>query len=155
MNYIHYGHENFDPVYMLSTMNPAYKYRRHDKPHGLWASPVDCEFPWKEWCENEDFHTDTLDKSFTFSLFPDARVLHVNHLCDIEPFVRYVHHSIPDPSLSWSYPMLHLNAIYDKYDAMELHMSKHWNELHDFSIFYSWDVDSIVVWNPDVVAVNE
>lgn len=147
MNYIHYGHESFDPLYMLSTMKYAYKYRRRDKPHGLWASPVDCELPWKEWCENEDFHTDTLDKSFTFSLSPDARVLHAKHLRDIEPFIRY------DNSISdrWTYPMLYLDAIYKMYDAMEVHMSKHWNELHDFSLFYSWDVDSIVVWNPDVI----
>lgn len=148
MNYIHYGHKSFDPIYMLSTMNHAFKYRRRDKPHGLWASPVDCELPWKEWCENEDFHTDTLDKSFTFSLSPDARVLHVNHILDIEPFIRYER---LDPDLLWSYPELRLNTIYNKYDAMEVHMSKHWNELHDSPLFYSWDVDSIVVWNPDVI----
>ena len=42
------------------------------------------------------------------------------------------------------------------YDALEIDHSEHYCELHGFSNcqgqwFYSWDVDSILIWNPDVV----
>jgi len=34
---------------------------------------------------------------------------------------------------------------------MEVYMNDNYNELHNTPIFYVWDVDSLVVWNPDMV----
>lgn len=147
MDYIHYGHDSFDPVYLLSTMNPVYKYRRRDKPHGLWASPVDCKWGWKDWCESEDYSTGPLDKSFTFEL-KTCRVLHVRKPKDIEPYVERV-----SEGYLFDHCKLNLAKIYNEYDAMELHLSENWR-LRDIEVFYGWDVDSIVVWNPDVVVLK-
>ena len=46
---------------------------------------------------------------------------------------------------------LNLEKIYKHFDAMELHLSDDRNGLRDTNVFYGWDVDSIVVWNPDVI----
>ena len=146
MEYIHYGSDHFEKDKLLSTMNPAYKYRRFDKPHGLWASPVKSDLGWKNWCENEDYATEKLDESFTFTL-KTCRVLHIRRPGDIEPYLEKVP---PYKGQLFDHWKLNLSKIYKNFDAMELHLSENWR-LHDTDIFYSWDVDSIVIWNPDVI----
>lgn len=139
--YIHCGSNEFKPELVKKS------YARWDKPSGLWASPEDAEFSWKDWCECEEFHVDRLKSSFRFTLKKIAKVLQVYSLADIKPFL-----SDNPESLFWQ-KKLNLNEIYSKFDAMEVHMSANWCELHDFHLFYTWDVDSIVIWNPDVVEV--
>ena len=40
----------------------------------------------------------------------------------------------------------------NKYDGMVLIHGKHYWELHE-TAFYTWDVDSICVWNPDAIEI--
>ena len=48
--YIHYG------ATQLHEIQPVKNERFFSKPTGgLWASPVDEPFGWKEWCEREHF----------------------------------------------------------------------------------------------------
>jgi len=152
-NYIHYGNDHLDRNTMLQTIqtDPDGDYR--NKCGGFWGSPVDAEYGWYDWCIGEDFHTERLDTSFTFTLTPDARVLTVKSIKDLPPeCIRYeesdIHHR--DPRISFNY-------LKRYYDALEVVISSNWDELRGFSIeypglwFYSWDVDSILIWNPDVV----
>ena len=141
--YIHRGSDVFKPELIVK------KFDRFDKPSGLWASPEDSDWGWREWCEAEDFRSEEqLSKSFKFKLKESARVLHIRRLRDVEPFTTL------DPSfIFFDGHELDLNRIYSEFDAMEVHMSDNWCELHDSLLFYSWDVDSIVVWNPDVIEV--
>lgn len=146
MNYIHYGHDSFDKKYLVETIDYKHMFRRYDKPHGLWASPVDSEIGWKDWCECEDFETESLEKSFVFTLKP-CRVLHIKKPGDVTPYLD----KVPSyPGQLCDHYKLNLSKIYQEYDAMELHLSENWR-LRDMEVFYSWDVDSIVVWNPDVI----
>lgn len=141
--YIHCGSDVFKPELIVK------KFDRWDKPSGLWASPEDSDWGWREWCEAEDFRgKEELSKSFRFKLKSGARVLQIRHLRDVEPF------AILNPDFIFlNSRELDLNRIYSEFDAMEVHMSENWCELHDSHLFYSWDVDSIAVWNPDVIEV--
>jgi len=164
--YIHYGSDKFDPERFMpvddsyfDNYNPIMDI---NKPHhgvGLWASPVSCYISWKEWCENEDFHTERLQSHFEFTLKPEAKVLTIKCLNDIEPYTNTIaalkSHDYKGIITPWDYKRLAIDfkAIFDKFDAMELvHSPKTYMELHD-GLFNAWDVDSIIIWNKEVISV--
>ena len=145
--YIHYGHDKFQPEKLIN--RPRDPYMQLYKPAGLWASPVDSEWGWKDWCEREEFDLERLTTHFTFALSPDARVLEIHHADDIKDYlIANEEHWGPE---RWYNYTLDTKAIERDYDAMEVYMSDNYTELHDTSIFYIYDVDSLVVWNPDVI----
>lgn len=144
--YIHYNSDTFDKERLKRALTHDNKYRRGDKPFGLWASPVNAKYGWKEWCEDEEWRLDRLNESFEFSLSPEAKILTINKLEDAADFLIVDHAGMYSTQYYLNLPM-----IYDRYDAMEVNMSNDYMHLHDNNVFYSWDVDSIVIWNPDVI----
>lgn len=143
--YIHYGNDTFSREQITKTVKERNPYRT-DKPAGLWASPVDTDLGWKNYCEREEYKTETLSSSFKFKLRKGARVLHIHSLEDAEEYLL-----VKDKSEYNAWYELDLEKIYFNFDAMEVTMSDDWMNLHDNNVFYNWDVDSICVWNPYVV----
>lgn len=149
--YIHYGcdHFDFNKLYTqyLEAMNDFCNQNNflNKPPIGLWASPVNGHLTWKDWCEAEDFHTDRLDKSFTFTLTDSAKVLMVRSMDDAKEYIM----TMLD---KYHTRFVDFEKIMRNFDAMELCHDDNYMELHSYpGMFNSWDVDSIVVWNPKVV----
>lgn len=139
--YIHYGAEPFNRDLIVPIRNRLY----FTKPWGgLWASPVDAPFGWKQWCEREGFALDRFVHSFTFTLSPEAKVLTISSRLNM--------HGLPrGDSLGLDLGMVCLDfeeLRRQGYDAVELELSCDW-ELY-FAL-YGWDCDSIVILNPDVI----
>lgn len=146
-SYIHYGNDHFD-MDVFNARKIAYENKLsamaiNKPPFGFWACRTDDEFGWKYWCECEDFHTDRLDKSFVFTLSESARILTIRSHDDIEPFLT------ENPFWSIS-KVIDFEKIMFRYDALELIHGDNYTCLHD-GLFYSWDVDSIVIWNPYII----
>lgn len=153
--YIHYGSDVFEP----EEFQPIKNRELFTKPDGgLWASPIDAPRSWKNWCEGENFHTDLLQKSFTFSLKPKARVLYINYaerldnLPKVKPPIGMEHFD------SWD--CLDFEALAKKYDAIELSLSNettktqnYWNTL--YHRLYGWDCDSILIMNSECMEVKQ
>ena len=140
--YIHFGDDTFRPETIEKIV-----YRK-DKPSGLWASPLDSNWRWDHWCKSSGCRSEEeLAPRFMFKLSGKARVLHVHTLKDLEPYINDHNHYLGFDD------RLDFRTLYKKYDAMEVHMSSNWCELHDYFLLYTWDVDSLVVWNPDVARV--
>ena len=60
------------------------KNRMHTKPEGgLWGSPVDCEYGWRQWCEDEGYG----DLSSKFKTNCIGNTLIINHLIDLNNFI--------------------------------------------------------------------
>ena len=153
--YIHYGCDHFDfdrlnKQYLEVMDNFCNQNNFLNKPPvGLWASPVTCNFSWKDWCEGEDFHTDRLDKSFTFTLTDSAKVLVVRSMDDVKEYIATM---LDNKDFLYHTRFVDFKKIMGHYDAMELCHDDNYMELHSYpGMFNSWDVDSIVVWNPKVV----
>lgn len=152
--YIHYGSEKFDMDKFLEIkdrglLNPGRNTCINKPDYGFWASPIDTDFGWKEFCVNEDFRTDRLSESFTIELSDDAKVFTVTKLDDIPS--DYIFRK---NRYGAEYYNLNFDRIMKDYDAMELiHSDGHYSELHN-DLFYSWDVDSIVIWNPQIIRTN-
>ena len=147
--YVHYGCEEFDYENLAnSDKKPILK----TKPNGLWASPLYCGTSWKEWCEREQFHTERLKKSFRFRLKKNAKVLHLYTLDDAaEYYVVKKEPSLSDRNYYYMEHSLDIEKIYAHFDAMEVHMSNDRARFHNNSVFNYYDVDSICIWNPDIV----
>lgn len=160
--YIHYGSKKFIPDNIYDVCDSIM-----NKPDfGLWASRVDAEFCWKDWCEDSDFRICNLSDSFKFTLKDDAKVMHISG--DSIPDVLKPYCVSRD---NW-HKMLKNNPnakridfnsiIADGYDAIEFEYSNtsSWNcrenrfsELYD--LMYGWNCDSIVILNSDVVEIIE
>lgn len=156
--YIHYGSDHFDKSLFRPVKNRDIEWTKPVAGTGFWASDVDAKLGWKSWCESEEWNLDRLDKSFTFSLTPDARVKHIRSLEDLfelpcigdkpdyskrnDP--NYYHHSY------YLFNNYHIDfeKAKDEYDAIEVHIS----ECHLlYDILYAWDCDSILIMNPDII----
>lgn len=150
--YIHMGNDRFYKNRFMPIKNrPMFT-----KPSGgLWASPVDAEFGWRDWCERENFSKSDMRKSFTFSLSDEARVIHLYSVVDLV--------SLPDQEPPKGLEDLSLGKcidfekmVNDGYDAIELHLSE--EKLDGINYLeglywklYGWDCDSILIMNPEVV----
>lgn len=150
--YIHYNSDVFDKERLKRALTYNKKYRKFDKPFGLWASPVDSQLGWKEWCECERFRLESLEKSFTFTLSPEAKILTINNLKDAASYVIEDCKELRDGRLDFYYDRLDLANIYENYDAMEVNISNDYRFRN--SVFHGWDVDSICIWNPDIISTK-
>ena len=156
VTYITYGKESFDidEFYREKPIKPLPM-----KPSiGLWASRIDAEFGWKDWCESEEYGN--LNCNFTFQLSDNAKIKEVH--CE-EDILDYI---ISDPlfsglrlsrlSLFDTRKTLMSDGIdFEKlksegYDALELFISDNYYTLH-LGVFNTWDCDSIVIWNPEII----
>lgn len=145
MKYIHYGDSSYDRK-LLEHVGLRDLYSDSFKPYGLWASPVNAERSWNNWCRSNDFLLDTLDKSFQFKLSADAKILHIDTM---EVGKKYL--IAFDKYRDKVYYRLDLKTLYEKYDGVELHFSNDAVNFHRSNCFNVWDVDSICIWNPNVV----
>lgn len=152
--YIHYGHDSFN----RDLFRPIRNREMFVKPWGgLWASPVDAEFGWYEWCNKENFNTRRLSDSFMFTLSEKARVVHIRSVADLKELHDQEHPGwckgyLPFKSIDFE------KLLADGVDAVELHLSE--EDLTGCGFMeglywelYGWDCDSILIMNPDVVEV--
>ena len=137
--YIHYGSDKFDKDKFKGIENIQF----FNKPNGgLWACEVGTKFGWKEFCELEQLDWVNLSDSFEFELTPEARVLRLHTLDDyIEFRSKYAVNDI-GIKIALGYDFEKIAKEYDVIDFKigELYMA-----------LYGWDVDSILVLNPDIV----
>lgn len=139
--YIHYGHKEYKPELFVKISNkPAFV-----KPNGgLWASDVNAEFGWKDWCDRNDFRECDNKNSFCFTLDDNANVLIINSTKDLESLPK----AVDKYGISSIWTMLDFEKISKDYDSIEVNISNDYSLYHSL---YGWDCDSILVMNPDVI----
>ena len=141
-NYIHYGHTKFDKSMFTKIKNVDCS----TKPKGgLWASDVEAEHGWKEWCNENEFRNCDKENSFTFTLSDDVKILYIESVNDLQSLPK-VDDKFGINFSSWI--LLDFEKLAEIYDAVEVSISS------DFDLYYKlygWDCDSIVIMNPDIV----
>ena len=154
VTYIHYGHTAFNPDEFGEVCNE----RGWIKPTGgLWASPVNAERGWKDWCEDECFRECTEDNSFKFTMRDPSRIFYIDSEEALKEFAeRYgksywqiygiARHDKSISSVDFE------QMLRDGWDALEISLSDY-EAL--YRALYGWDCDSIVVLNKDAVMVLE
>lgn len=147
VTYIHYGHDKYEYDKVQE-----YTGALRGKPDkGLWASRVDANYGWKNWCKDNDYMTESLDTHFKFTLSDGANILEIHDEDDILPYIiRNPYGWKPKYNKTDLLDGIDREKLYEEYDGMELFISDNYNTLHD-GVFNSWDCDSICVWNPEVI----
>jgi len=159
-SYIHYGHREYHPEFVDLNVKSGCPLRSKP-PTGLWASREDAEYGWIDWCrdqawpeDDEEFGFGNFITCFKFKLSDDANILEIHCEDDILPYII-------------SRDEWHLNGLKTGigdaidfetirrlgYDGLELFLSDDYS-MHD-GVFNSWDCDSIVIWNLDVIILSE
>lgn len=140
--YIHYGGNRFFPKQFRPIKNRQY----FNKPFGgLWASPVDAEYGWKQWTEDNHYGERSESDAFRFAL-PDANILHISKKSDLDKLPMTGSHDALDMT---SMRCLDFEKLLSsRFDAIELHLSDNWELYWDL---YGWDCDCILILNPDVI----
>ena len=137
--YIHYGNTKFDPNRGFPIKNSS---RSYNKPKGgLWASPIDCEHSWKDWCEAEDFRECDDEDAFIFRLKPGATIMYINGEESAEQLYPYL---FSEPSFLGSF---HEGIDFEKltrdgWDGLEINLRSLYCNRRLWDVFYGWDCDS-------------
>ena len=134
MIYRHYGSDHFDKNLFNQIINV-----NRNKPHGgLWACDADND-PWYTFCKLNDFKLDSLQHYFDFKIKPNAKYLVIDHE-KVSKHLPLVYFDILD---EYYFDFEYLSEMYDVI-IYNLGYSLHPD-------FYGWDVNSILVMNPDVI----
>lgn len=155
MEYIHYGSSKFNPNRWVDVHSS--EGGMFNKPYGgLWASPVDAEFGWREWCMRENFGVGSLARSFRFELSPDARILELTpdnvwELPSDEGLRLRLGMQNRDRS-TWSKRVgIDFAKLAEDYDVILYSVTKYPSL---YWTLYGWDCDCILVLNKEVIVVG-
>jgi hypothetical protein len=150
MVFISYGTDSFDPSKFKPINLESEWGMIHNQPHGgLWASPVTSKYGWADWCHYNIFNVSSLGKHFCFTLSPNAKIFVIDGLGDVYEYLTF--------NKDIKYFILDFKKmINDGYDGIYLTANASQNLRHiSFNSrimgFDSWDVESICVFNPDIV----
>lgn len=134
-------------------------FRQNNKPlGGLWGSPTDSDFGWKDFCEREDFGTEKLGTYTLWRLKDNANIYVIN---SVEDFISLLddYGCLEDPRFK-NY-IIDYNRMSKNYDGIFLTDKGNWachsyvQYKDGYSDLNAWDCESIVVWNPGVVEILE
>ena len=136
----------------------------------FWASPVDTNYGWKDWCEDEQFNLDRFECSQTFTLKETANICTIDSMESLKEFMKkYTKYSDFDENhnnvlkdvtddmdlnrwFTFGSFKFDWNKVLHDYDGMEISHDFNFNIMHN--IFNTWDCDSICIWNPDIIELN-
>lgn len=137
LDLITYGCGN---AFDLAKFKPIHNHTR--KPTGgLWASPLDSAYGWRDWCEANDFGR--LDSEFRFTL--TGQVYVIDSLRDLRRIPLY------QETAYWAYPDWEA-LCRQGYDAVLLTVKGERATRHSDPVdLYGWDCESVLVMNPSCV----
>lgn len=148
--FIHTGHNSYDKALFNKIRNvPLFV-----KPTGgLWGSPIDSSLDWTSFVNRENFEKQKYGKSsFKFRL-NTTKILYINSVNDLDRLPHLnTYENVLGKHLSSSYDELDFEKLAEIYDAMVVYISADYNLYYRL---YGWDVDSVLVFNPNVVEVVE
>ncbi len=106
---------------------------------GFWASRVDSNFGWKEFCEYESFNLDSLTTHTDFELTSDARIYEI----DSSEKVSYLRDNYSLKN-GCGFNFENLAEDYDVLELVDMTCDLR-------NAIYGWDCESILILNPEVI----
>lgn len=134
----HYGASTYLPEKVLPLKN--YSWIKPEKG-GLWTSPIDSKWGWKDWNEGELFRKCNEQNSFTIELNKDAKIFIINSLEDLKkaPLIN-----------GFSKKVIDFEYIAKKYDAIWLTEKGQYETHLNYKLdLYGWDCETVLIINPN------
>lgn len=144
----HYGAIKLDRRRKYATNKGDRKHlARLNKPAGFWASPVGKKFSsWEDFCRAERYNMSSLRRNITFRLKRYTNILYITNEMQLNAAFKrfgYVHPETGLKHLKWMEIEESFDGVYFSWKNYDLLKSR-----HNFS---SWDCDSLVIFNLDVI----
>lgn len=145
---VRYGSKKFNPKKMGKIKN-----RSFCKPEGgLWVSPVDSKFGWKDWCEVEDFRDCKESNSFKVSFKDDAKVIIIDSYDDLDKLPSMNPYKDIPTLASYGDRFPDFEKLAKEVDAIWLTEEGQWKtRMTNPKNLYGWDCESILVLNPNSI----
>lgn len=150
MVFISYGTDKFDPNKLKPINYKTLRTTFFNKPiGGLWASPLDSDNGWADWCYEKQYNIKNLGKHFIFKLKPNAKIYVIDNLKDLQKYGTLVgeeffklidYQKLLDENYDGIYVTSHALRILSDYVVGR-----------DIKGLEGWDVDSICVFNANVI----
>ena len=83
---IHYGSSSFDPS-KFKPIKDSEGFMGVKPRGGLWASPVNAEYGWVDWCKDNDYANGSLLESFELTVVGNILVIDSKENLDLLPWV--------------------------------------------------------------------
>lgn len=115
---------------------------------GLWASPLNSDNSWGEWCSDNSFRLDTLSKHFIFKLNKNSNIYVIDDINDLIE-ISTITNIIGQKSINIPYLVQNYDGVFVTSKAShKLRQTPYDMNLNDL---YSWDVESICIWNSNII----
>ena len=137
----HYGTNKFN----VSKFRPPYDVGYMNKPRGgLWASPVNSSYGWKNWCAKNDFRTECLGTFFDFEY--DGNILTIDNHKDLDQLDWK-----ESPKLMKGFDCISFESLCKRgIDAIFLtEKGENQTRYNPYKHLYGWDCECIVIFNPE------
>ena len=137
---IHYGSDRFVPEKVLPVKNDNGV--KPKKEGGLWTSPVDSKYGWKQWNDIERFRACHESNSFTVCLKPNSRIFVIDSFLDLK--------SAPLIDGDHGVRVLDFECIAKNYDAIWLTKKGYDEAEFTYPInLYAWSCETVLLLNPN------
>lgn len=145
---VHYGSSKFNPNKFTPIKNDSW-----NKPiGGLWTSPQDTKYGWKQWNESSGYKTCDENNSFTILLKKDAKIFVIDSYEDLKnaPLRETVYNKVLRNTFYSK--ILDFQEIAENYDAIWL-TDKGQQQTHTSSPLnlYGWDCESVLLLNTQCI----
>lgn len=132
-SFIHYGADSYNIAKFRDITNNPYM---PVKPFGgLWVSPIDSKFGWKDFCIQDHYSIDSLDKYFIIQLIPFTKVYTIDTYKELATL----------PRIKGTYNV-DFEAIAKKYQAIYLTEEGQRTTRYTRPMnLYGWDCESILI----------
>lgn len=136
---IHYG----STKYIKEKVKPITNAIRVKPNGGLWTSPVNSKYGWKDWCEDEEYRPCDDTNSFKLKLHNWAKVYIIDSLDDLKKMPVY--HYQNDKLF-----FIDFENLSKSYDAIWLTEKGEGETRLSYPIdLYGWDCESVLIMNPE------
>lgn len=147
--FISYGTDKYDPTRIKPIKVDSEWGRIHNKPHGgLWASPIDSYFSWGDFCNREAFNLKSLNKHFIFKLKPESKICIIDNIDDLISYSVFDNY-VGKYTLDFKKIVKEFDGLYATDNAVDKLRYIDWKKR--LNSLDSWDIESICIWNPDIV----
>lgn len=141
--YIHYGSTEFDENKWQDIENEFVK-----PIGGLWASPIDAEYGWRDWTLDNNYKC--CNEYFKFEIKPEANVYKIHNINDLLklPQNKKSERHIWEPSPPYYIDFEKCKDIgIDAIELCSLNNGLYW-------ALYGWDCESIIILNKEIIDTN-
>jgi hypothetical protein len=139
MKCIHYGATAYNEHKFASIKNIEFV-----KPAGgLWVSPINSEWGWKDWCEMEGFRVCDEKNSFTIDIKDSAKIFIINSYEDL----------LKAPLTGRMTRHIDFELMCKKYDAIWLTAKGQEKTRFTEPGLYGWDCESILIMDKTVITI--